>query len=721
MRWFFFVGAFLFSSIAIGQEKNLPESSLLKEERLFSDLESVRKIDDKIHERLPVVLNYQMQGGIFTMPSARMVDEGSVSLGFSYLPPYHVYGVAFQYFDHVELSGNYWVFKGISESNFGHLGFGDDAERSVNIKVALLRKEDGIAFLPTFALGLNDFLGTRRFHSFYAVATQDFLRENLELTLGWGCGRIGGFFGGMIWSPFRQKNHLLKGISFAIEYDANNYKHHLPEHPLGKSVRCRINAGMHYQIQPGVRFSVSSLRGKEVAALAAFDYNIGKVKGLFPKYKDPPLYTSPVDVEPLGEGRCEEEMAKEFCHAFHGQGIELMSLYLRIDVEKKKHLWMKVNNVAYREEAVVRERIERLCSSITPGDIVTITVVVEADGLMVHEYFFRTSDLKRLAKKEVGDYEMSLLAPMREVSPIPSPYTDALLYQRKKSIWLWTLRPGFLSYFGSTTGKFKYDLSLITGPQGYLMDQIYYDLCASYIISSSTKSMGCRDVLNPSYLLRVRSDTIHYNQKQSLHIQRAFLQKQWNCGEGFFARSSLGYFEIAYAGAAIEALYYSVSSPWAVGFEIAALLKRKYSGIFFQRKVAKLSANNILHHVPYVGIQCFLELYYDLRPLQTYFRVSLGQFLARDKGIRLEWTRYFSSGFHFSLWYAVTDGGDRVNGKRYYDKGFAFSLPLDWFMNKSSRSKIGYGMAAWLRDVGARAQTGKPLFPTIHEERENLN
>jgi hypothetical protein len=428
-----------------------------------------------------------------------------------------------------------------------------------------------------------------------------------------------------------------------------------------------------------------------------------------------------MNMEPLGDRRSEEEMTKELCLAFHGQGIELMTLYLCIDSEKKKHLWMKVVNVSYREESIVRERLERLCSSLTPKDIVTVTVVVEADGLPVHEYLFRISDLERWARGEVGDYEMDLLSPMREVSAFPSPYEDNLLYQRKKSIWLWTLRPGFISYFGSTSGKFKYDLNLVTGPQGYIMDQIYYDLCASYIVSSSTNGMGGKDFLNPSHLLQVRSDSIRYNQKQSLHIQTAYLQKQWNCTHGFFARGSIGYFEIAYAGVAFETLYYPVSSSWAVGIEVAGVMKRKYSGLSFQTKIRKLSSDNVLHHVPYVGAQYFLEFYYDFRPWETYFKISLGQFLARDKGIRLEWTRYFSSGFHFSLWYTVTDGGDRVNGKRYFDKGFAFSMPLDWFMNKSSRTKIGYGMSAWLRDVGARAKTGKPLFPTLHEERENLN
>ena len=62
---------------------------------------------------------------------------------------------------------------------------------------------------------------------------------------------------------------------------------------------------------------------------------------------------------------------------------------------------------------------------------------------------------------------------------------------------------------------------------------------------------------------------------------------------------------------------------------------------------------------------------------------------------------------------------DVVNNHRYYDKGFFISCPLDFFLNQSSRTRIAYSMAAWLRDVGAVSSTGKPLYPTLYWERYN--
>jgi hypothetical protein len=77
------------------------------------------------------------------------------------------------------------------------------------------------------------------------------------------------------------------------------------------------------------------------------------------------------------------------------------------------------------------------------------------------------------------------------------------------------------------------------------------------------------------------------------------------------------------------------------------------------------------------------------------------------------------SGLRVGLWCTFTNAGDVVNRERYYDKGFSITLPLDIFMNQSSRTRVGYSMSAWLRDCGARAASGKPLYPTLYWERYN--
>ncbi|MGB7978730.1 MAG: YjbH domain-containing protein [Chlamydiales bacterium] len=687
-------------------------------ERLFRDLQTVAEIQQQIHDRLPLVINYQLQGGYFAMPSARTFDAGAMGFGFAYAPPYHIWSLGFQFFDHVETTGNYWIYKGMLDGIFGHLGFGDSAERAANLKLILLRKEDGFPFLPDFAIGWNDFIGTCRFESFYVAATKEFLSWNFEATLGWGNGRMRGFYGAAAWTPFRKYRSFFKNLTLAAEYDANNYKRHLHEHPDGRKVRAPINAGLQFTLWDLIRLSGSTLRGETLAASIALNYDLGSSKGLLPKTKDPAPYSAPVDTQPIGTLRSRQELAQELAFAFQEQGFDLYSLYLIPGPSGKDSLWMKIVNVRYREEEDVRSRIEYILAALTPSNISAITAVTEADGVPIHEYRFRLEDLKRYAAGRLGEDEFRIIAPPQEASRRPRAYDSALLYQRRKKIWILTFRPWFRSFLGSSRGKFKYEVGLALNPEGYLFDEIYYNICGTYTAASSTSDLDSQDLINPSRIINVRTDSILYNQANSFHLDLAYLQKSWNMGQGWFSRLAVGYFEAAYAGVALEALYYPVHVNWAIGFQSATLLKRGYYGIGFQRKIRKLTDEGPLYF-PYTGLQYFVDFYYQYKPLNLDFKVSAGQFLARDKGIRLEGGRTFFSGLRVGLWYTLTNAEDKVNGSRYYDKGFSITMPLDLFLNKSSRTRIGYSMSAWLRDCGAISATGKQLYPTLYWERYN--
>ncbi len=135
--------------------------------------------------------------------------------------------------------------------------------------------------------------------------------------------------------------------------------------------------------------------------------------------------------------------------------------------------------------------------------------------------------------------------------------------------------------------------------------------------------------------------------------------------------------------------------------------KRRYHGLGFTNKIRRLHG-----HTPtferFLGVQYFLDLHYTLKPWDVDLKVKIGQFLAKDRGVRFEMSRWFPSGH------------DHVNRTIYHDKGFAFSIPIDFFLRQSSRTYIGYAMSAWLRDVGASAETGRALYETIRLERLNL-
>lgn len=679
---------------------------------LFRDLAIVQEIDEQHADTLPFFYNSSMMGGYFNMPSARTPLSGVVGLGAARVPPYNMYGLSFQYFDRLEMALNYRIYTGMKDRNFGHLGFGDEAERCGNFKFVFNLPGEGFDSFPTFAVGLDDFIGTKRFNSEYLVMTKNWTEHNIEATLGWGRKRLKGFFGGVAWTPWRQSSiPFLKNLSLLAEYDAINYKTHPGEHPKGRKFDSRINVGAIYIAGESLQLGVSSLRGQRLSAMGSLRYPLGTSPGLVPKTHEPPLYRCPIDTEPLGVVRSEMEFVHELGYTLGQQGLDLY----RVSLSPEGNLWMRIINNSYRDENGVRERLQRILAAIAPANLKTVTVVVESDGVLSQGYTFLRENLQRYHQGEINGFEMATLSPM--VNPPPRPPHADSLYRRKKEVWLMTMVPRLQTFFGSRTGKVKYNLSLIGRPEGYLFDSIYYEAQVGYAIKSSFQDIHDRDRLNPSQLPNVRTDTIRYYQTNSITLEMAYLQKSWNIAhKGLFYRLSGGYFEPAYGGGATELLYYPAGSNWAIGAEEATVWKRHYKGLQFTRNIRRFKGTSAKYE-KFTGVQYFLNLYYTLQPWDVDLKLKMGQFLAKDRGVRFEITRWFPSGLNVSLWYTVTNGHDHVNRKTYYDKGFAFGLPLDFFLRQSSRTYLGYAMSAWLRDVGAFADTGRSLYPTLRLER----
>lgn len=686
---------------------------------LFRDLSLVEEVNKEIHTTFPFHYNYTLMGGCFNTPSARMNEAGDVSLGFAYLPPYCIYAAAIQGFTRLELGINYRVYSDLLDPHIGQAGFGDFSDRVANIKLGILRRKDGFSNVPEIAIGFEDFYGSKRFYSGYIVATQGFCGAlPLEVTVGYGRGRIRGLFGSISWAPFlRSSLPLLNRLMFLAEWDGIDYRNSKWEHPKGRNYSSRINFGVSTTLWDILHLNISTLRGKKIAASASINYNLGKSKGLFPKIQDPPLHKSPVNTQPIGNLRNERELAQELAFIFSEQKIILSRVYLTSDNDGKNMLWIKIINLVYRNAAELKRRIENVLASITPSNIAHVTVVIEANGLPACAYHFRTTDLRRLQSGEVGDFEFQTLTPICAPTPPPNMYEGSLLYHRPKRVWALTMHPRFLTFFGSATGKCKYGIELVGGPEGYLFDQLYYKIQGAWNIKSNISDVGDRDFFNPSQIINVRSDIAKYLRNYSFLLEQAYVQHGLHLSRAWYGRFSIGIFELAYAGAGFELLYYPIKQNWAIGIEWATLLKRSYRGLGFTTKIRKWKGTSA-EYEHFIGYQYFLDLYYKVDFLKLDIKVSLGQFLARDKGARFEIGHSFASGFRFDVWYSYTNAHDRVNGERYRDIGISFAIPLDLFLTKSSKAFIPYALSVWLRDTGARAFTGRCLYHTIHGSRE---
>lgn len=692
---------------------------LSEQERLMNDLTVVEYWNQRLNDRLPVHYNHFLQGGYIIMPSARMGDEGEISLGGSWVPPYHSWNARFQFLNNLELNLNYRVFRGIPDPVLSQYGFGDFSDKGANFKFALFKPEDSDYKLPGLAIGVDDFIGTCAFQSRYIVATKVFIDYNMEATLGWGEWRIKGFFGGFSWTPFRKSCcRILNGLTLMAEYDATNYKSQKREpHPDGRTQRSHFNVGLQYRLWDCFDFAASFIRGEAFAFSASAYYNMGNTKGFVPKVDNPLPYRAPINTEPIGPLRPEEMMLQELILAFKKQGIQILKSSMTYDCERQKVLYLNIYNDIYRLESDLRERLDHLLAYLIPEDIDKVVVILLSEGFPIQEYRYYMEFVRCYGAHRMCAGELAILTPRREVNE-PKEYCAKLLFQQDRNLFCFTLLPDLRTYFGSSKGKFKYSLGATAGLDGFVYYDLYYSFKTSCLAASDIDQIQGVDRLNPSQLINVRTDLPLYLKQRAVTFPELYIRKIWNTGRGTFFKLATGYFEIEYAGVAAEFLYYPVNGSVALSFEGALLKKRKHRGLGLTDKISKYHGFTRTY-VPFFGNQFFVNLYYDWREINTEFRIKAGQFLAKDYGIRYEVSRYFASGMRLTFWYTHTNGNDKLNGKTYYDKGFMLSLPLDLFYTCCSRKRWNYGMSAWLRDVGVTAYTGGEIYYLINDQRQN--
>ena len=668
---------------------------------------------------MPVTYNHLLQGGYFTMPSARMGEDGEIGLGYSYVPPYRNYNLRVQLLENLEITGNYRIFHGVKDPVLSEFGFGDFSDKGANFKLAILKPEDSSYQLPGLAIGIEDFIGTSAFYGQYIVMTHVFLDLNMELSLGYGNKRFRGLFGGINLMPFRTCSALpwLQSLSLAAEYDATPYKSkRIEPHPRGRKKKSPINWGFKYRLGDVFDFTASYIRGKEVALSVSGFYNFGTTTGFLPKIDNPLPYNAPVNLEALGIRRPEQALVSEMIFSFREQNLELMEMILYYNKCQQKVLRLTVLNETYWQESEVRCRLNNLLASLIPVDIEEVIVVIDSEGFPIQEYHFHMEYVRKFLTDEIGPLELNILTPMTEVT-YPDPYNSTRLFSKDRGLYNFEIFPKTHTLFGSSTGKFKYTLGVHFALNGFLSGNIYYNILLGYTFYTSLEKAKDYDRLNPSQLINVRTDIINYYKNRGVTLDQAFLQKNWNLGCGWHTRIAGGYFEEEYGGVASEFLWYPVSSSWAFGIEGAILKKRNFRGLGFTDKIRKLHGFTPTYR-KFLGSQYFLNLYYDLKCADLAFKVSGGKFLANDWGVRSSITRYFPSGMQLSIWYTWTNGNDKINGKTYQDKGVMISMPFDIFYTYSQRSRWNYGMSAWLRDVGVEAMTGLHLYELINEQRQ---
>ncbi len=654
----------------------------------FNVLESWQKNCFYLKKQVPVFMNYYGSIGYFAMPSARMQNEGEAAMSVSSVFPYYIVNAKIQLYSILDLFFNYLIFRDSKDSLLSPKGYGNDAERMMNFKLGIIKSSwFSYSFIPDISFGMDDYMGTKRFLSSYAVATWQLWKYMSEFSIGYGTGRKKGFFGAFLISPFLQTGFApLKNLSFCMEYDSNNYREWVHEHYLGKKANVPLNAGLLYQYE-GLFCSVSSIRGKKIAG--SLGLKLSFEKDLMLKSKDPSLPKRYV-TSTFSNNHLHDQL--------QGQRFKVLDISNCAD-----SCYVDIENPCYREEKELKRRI---VASLGCYLAQNYEIRIFQQGIYVWKYVFSKKLIEEFRKGKISLETLVFLVKKQTVDCGNNKIFSKNLSQISQfHIW-----PKLTPYFGSSTGKFKYDLGLQGGFEGMLRS-VMFELNGSLTFKSSQTEIKKQDTLNPSKLLQVRSDLLEYYHQSKWHLERAYLQKNFNIFPNHFLKFSLGYFELAYGGVAIEWLY-QLSPIFSLGVESSLHKKRNYQGMGFSKYIIQNTDTSEIKRDS-LRMQYFLDLYLNIPCISSNFQFSLGQFLANDKGIKILMQKTFLTGVSVGGWITYTNAKDVINQKRYFDKGVQLRIPFDFFMSKSSKKDVSYVIPFWLRDCGVRGKTGKGLYDVV--------
>ena len=140
-----------------------------------------------------------------------------------------------------------------------------------------------------------------------------------------------------------------------------------------------------------------------------------------------------------------------------------------------------------------------------------------------------------------------------------------------------------------------------------------------------------------------------------------------------FFRADLGLLENMFAGVGGEILYRPFNRKVALGFSAHRVRQRDYDQRFSLRDYETTTGHASI----------YFDLPYGIQP-----KIVIGKYLAGDKGVTLDLSRRFESGFTAGVFASKTDLSAEEFGEGSFDKGFYISIPTKLFYGDYSLSLI---------------------------------
>ena len=642
--------------------------------------------------------------GLLEIPSARLMPEGSLKIGINSFDPYEVTAMTATPFSWLEATFRYTELENQLYGPFSYSGNQSLKDKAFDFKFRLFEETH---LLPSIVLGLRDVGGTGLFSSEYLAASKQFGPLDITAGLGWGhLGRTGditnplvsihdsfkeragysgeggtlnyrawfsgeeiGLFGGLEYS-FKRLGTRLK-----IEYDTSDQSQAVsPLVPL--KVSSRLNFGLSFPAGQWGEYSIGYQRGN-VIQFSFFLKNNFSERNLVPKFDPPP---------PLARlSRSQKEKLntdKNFFYRTLLTNMNKYQLYLQAATVEDNKLEITVNQNKYRSYTRATGRAARVAASLSPEEIEIVEIYHLNANSEVAKISLNKDQFIDTIEKEISPQELFYYS---EIDSSEGRHLDRAEFRPNPKLpdVSWKMAPALRTHIG--------------GPEAFFLGQMWWRtdivaLLARGLTLYTTLGINIYDNFdefnNPSYstLPHVRSDIQDYLSEGKTNIARMKLDYIWSPLKDLYARLDVGLIEEMYGGAGGEVLYRPYNSKYALGFVAHRVKKRGFKQRFSFRDYTVNTGH--------------FQMYYDW-PGEITSQVLVGKYLAGDKGLTLDLSKRFKTGFRLGIFATKTNISTEVFGEGSFDKGFYFELPTDIFLSSYQPGSISMGLHPLTKDGGA--------------------
>ena len=188
-------------------------------------------------------------------------------------------------------------------------------------------------------------------------------------------------------------------------------------------------------------------------------------------------------------------------------------------------------------------------------------------------------------------------------------------------------------------------------------------------------------------LPRVRTHLREYETQSRLTLPQLYAVRTARLSDSLTGSVYAGWLESMFGGAGGELLYRPRGSALAVGVDANRVQQRDFGQNFSMRDY-KANTGHVTAYweTPWQGMLAAL---------------SVGQYLAGDKGATLKLTRTFDNGAAMGVFATKTNISAAQFGEGSFNKGVFWSIPFDAFMTSSSRLRATFNWVPLTRDGGA--------------------